>query len=94
MNSLVIQIGNSDNKLSQREWSDFISDIRDLITYTCLNIHFDGCSNPDSQYQNACFVVEIESNLYYETLLEELTRCRKKYRQDSVAVIVGKVDFI
>ena len=86
--TVTIAIGNSDNKLTQQEWSAYINLIRDVLPDT---VHFFGCSDGCLPWQNACWIVETYEP---EQLKEELTNIRKIYRQDSIAIIQGDTQFI
>lgn len=48
--TVVVQIGNSNNKLSQKDWSCFVSEIDDLIKDYKVQIHFRGGSSWDSPW--------------------------------------------
>lgn len=85
--TIIVQIGNSDNKLTQEEWSKFVTETRETITKICFEIHFDGGSRYDSQWQNVCFVGT--SNIDDLTIHEHLNILRTKYRQDSIALTIG-----
>lgn len=94
--TMVIQIGNSDNKLSQADWSRFVSEIDELISdhrhQNHTQIHFRGGSSWDSQWQNACWVIDHIAN--YSTFEKRITQIRKKYLQDSVAITYGETEFV
>ena len=81
---ICIQIGNSDNKLTQQRWSEFILDIEWAIKYWSDQIYFSGFSRPDALWQNACWVFNI-SHLRSLGLKEEVMKVRLKYDQDSIA---------
>jgi hypothetical protein len=55
---VYISIGNSDDKLTQSRWSDFIEDVE--LEFDYVRIH--GCwfSDPRSPYQNACWCIEFD----------------------------------
>lgn len=90
---ITVLIGNSDNKLTQGEWSDYCTFTEDAIDRVYDVLHFKGGSSWDSQYQNACWVMKIaENNL--EELYSRLTNIRIRYKQDSVAIIEGETKFI
>jgi hypothetical protein len=93
MNSITITIGNSDNKLTQEEWSYFVGEMHSIILTHVKSIHFSGGSNFDRPWQNACWVCETFPDKLSE-LLGKIIECREGYRQDSVAVIMGNVQFI
>lgn len=91
MSTLIIQIGNSDDKLSQKEWSEYISDVANVL-YNWSTIHFFGTSIGTAPWQNACWVVE--PNVTAE-IQKRLTVIRKTYKQDSIAFTVAtKTEFI
>lgn len=91
--TVVIQIGNSDDKLSQFTWSAYCMQIRRMLARVTKEIHFIGGSPFDAAWQNACFVASIERHRKTE-LVESLAKIRKDYKQDSVAVMFGTTEFI
>lgn len=90
---LIIQIGNSDNKLTQREWSSFCKEIDSIVSNT-IPVHFSGHSLPDKPWQNACWVGEYTDEDDIQKMLNRIKLCRESYRQDSVAVTFGKTKLI
>jgi hypothetical protein len=57
-----ISIGNSDNRLTQEEWSAFISNMRTMLVVDWagqLQVHGEWFSGPDQPWQNANWCVEI-----------------------------------
>lgn len=92
MSTVVIQVGNTDDKLSQREWSAYIKQVRGVVGSHCGQVHFDGGSSCDSPWQNLCIVAEIYDP-DRQALLDNLKRVRRLFNQDSVAVIFGEVIF-
>jgi len=91
MKTIVIQIGNSDDKLSQSSWADYISDVNRLLF--SQHIHFSGGSAPDHPWQNYCWVIECEDDAV--RLIEyKLTQIRIAHRQDSIAFTIGNTEFI
>lgn len=95
MSDLTIQIGNSDNKLTQVEWSLYIKDMDALIRAHTRTVHFSGGSSGDKPWQNWCWFCT--HNLPPEVLeffLSQVTEVRKKYHQNSVAVTIGDTKFI
>jgi len=91
MSTIIVQIGNSDDKLTQREWSEFIAQVHHLMSMNC-NLHFSGGSAPHEKWQNYCFVGQLLGDLFY--VKRHLTDIRKSYRQDSVALTIGETEFI
>lgn len=87
--TLIILIGNSDNKLTQQRWSAYVEDCDNLIRLNSNRVHFRGSSPSIAPYQNHCWVVEPLDNF-----LKALSAIGKKYNQDSIAVINGETSFI
>ncbi len=94
--NVLISIGNSDDKLSQREWSRFIAAVRNVLhSYDdMLTIHGEWFSAPDTPWQNANWCIEILDETDLHELRENLVIVRKHYRQDSIAWTQGPVEFI
>lgn len=95
----VIMIGNTDDKLTQREWSEFVSDVTHLLLVYRVQLHFHGCSVGSAPWQNVCWVFDAPKDLIGEPaivveLRPELARLAAKYRQDSIALTVGKTEFV
>ena len=93
VNTVVIQIGNSDNKLTQNDWAHFVASIRDEISRSVYRIHFQGGSDWDAPWQNACWVCEVRPE-QVEPLREAILKTRMQYKQESIAFLVGKTEFI
>jgi len=91
-NTVVIQIGNSDDKLSQASWNKYVEGVRERLKAQIAEIHFDGSSPGDAPWQSHCFVVELED---VELLRIELKWLACAFDQESVALIVcKKVEFV
>ena len=91
--TVTIQIGNSDDKLTQREWSDFAKEIGKIVACWSNCVHFHGASSPLAEWQNACWVVVIDSDRLH-AMEEAFTSIRTKYRQDSIAITTGETRFV
>lgn len=89
-----ISIGNSDDKLSQKEWSEFVAEVRSQINAWATAIHGAWFSEPGSPWQNACWCVEFTDETYAADAREALTKIREFYRQDSIAWAVAETEFI
>ena len=86
VDTCVILIGNSDNKLTQQEWHSFVIDIKNLIWVLEKETHFIGSSEPFSEYQSACFVLTcLQENI--EQLKLRLKQIKKRYNQNFIAFI-------
>jgi len=95
MKTVTIQIGNTDDKLTQRRWSEFIVRMDHLVHNVSSKVHFHGGSAFDSTWQNVAWVFEMGTNLAetgaFTGAIEEL---RKRFNQDSVAVTIGETQFV
>lgn len=87
----LIQIGNSDNKLTQQAWSDFVEEVDAIISAEGSGTHFSAASEGSKPWQNYCWVFEWEGT---GDLHKRLTACRAAYNQDSVAITTGTTAFI
>jgi hypothetical protein len=83
-------IGNSDDKLSQAEWSQFFLDVLSVAEAAeneGAQVHFAGGSHSAEPWQNATWVLELGDNadVIRSTLRADLAELCGKYRQDSIA---------
>jgi hypothetical protein len=95
MDTAVITIGNSDDKLTQKEWSEFVSDVQDFIMRWAVPIHFHGLSVGSAPWQNACWVIDI--HLLFDQADEirnQLSFLASTYKQDSIALTIGSTEFV
>lgn len=93
-----IQIGNSDDKLSQRQWSNYVSDMAEAISHYSKDIHFSGGAEGWRPWQNYCWIIELPDHSlmsgFIGDLVNEIIDCRKRYNQESVALSWGKTLFV
>jgi hypothetical protein len=87
---VYISIGNSDDKLTQKEWSNFVADVDDVIEEAATQVHGRWFSQSDAEWQNACWCVEINSNWgrwdnRVMVLRSKLATHARTYGQDSIA---------
>lgn len=92
--TVVIQIGNSDDKLPQKEWARFVAAMRECIGGWAKATHFHGGSFPFEVWQNACWIVELLSDQELDQFRDAVSKVGKVFRQDSVAFMTGTVEFI
>lgn len=92
MRTMTIQIGNTDNKLSQGEFAHYVSAVARVIKETATEIHFFGGSETWALWQNVAWVINIPEEAV-EKLKNALTLIRENYEQESVAVAVYDQDF-
>lgn len=92
---VYISIGNSDDKLSQREWANFLGSAWQLInTEKGAHVHGEWHSSPTSAYQNACWCVELSDGVTVGRLRAGLRHLAREYRQDSIAWAVASTEFL
>ena len=91
--TIVVQIGNSDDKLTQEEWSLFVKSLKD-VSQTYGDVHFSGGSATDAPWQNYCVVFEvIDMDEVLEAIRGRLMFLAKKFRQESIAMTEGVTHF-
>lgn len=93
MTTLVIQIGNSDDKLPQAEWAKYARRTHETINAWAEEIHFSGGSYTFDPWQNACFVCEVDDDCH-ERLHAALIVIARRFQQDSIAITKGETVFI
>lgn len=91
--NIYISIGNSDDRLSQAEWSGYVNDVRVLIEDTAEAVHGIFFSQPDSRYQNACFSLGMKDEKIAD-LKKELAYFAACYNQESIAFCSGTAELI
>jgi hypothetical protein len=90
--TVTIQIGNSDNKLAQSRWAEFIQQMEYEIAVRG-SIQFCGGSHAAAPWQNFCWVVNCP-NVNFEGLKAAVKAVREKYNQDSAAFTPGDTSFV
>jgi len=91
---VYMTIGNPDDKLSQREWANYITDMVMLVLEHAAEIHFAGFSHPSAPYQNACWCVNFADEHSYNNARNIASLVRQKYNQASIAWATAQVEFI
>lgn len=94
MKTITIQIGNSDDKLTQKQWHRFIENIHDAVRIYCSEVHFFGASPGTEPWQNAAWVVVCRDQFSERELREEVKTQREAHQQDSVAWTEGDTELI
>ena len=101
MITVYVSIGNSDDRLSQLDWSGFFSFVDRAISaagdYNGTTIHGRWASLPHEPWQNACWCLEIDEVALADVvgvLRAELADAARFYRQESVAWAEAKTEFI
>lgn len=88
---VYISIGNSDDKLTQKGWSNFVADVDDDVE-AAGHVHGRWFSAPDVEWQSACWCVDIDERNRFtgydvgvRQLRDKLTTHARTYGQDSIA---------
>lgn len=93
MKTISIQIGNSDNKLTQVEWAEYVGVVKEIINRFCECTHFFGGPPTYERWQNAAWVVEV-SEMFVPIIKNELRQVKRLYNQDFIAWMEGEVEFV
>lgn len=93
MKTVTLQIGNTDDKLTQEEWANYVADMRAAIMSLASQTHFFGGASNWDRWQNVAWIVVCGPG-EIEQLKTAASAVRKQYRQDSVAWLVGDTEFI
>lgn len=88
---ITVSIGNTDNKLTQQKWNDFVETVEAEIKREG-NIHFFGGAPNWERWQNVAWIVEVGDN--WDVLRKVLSKWCKYYNQDSIFVLEGKAIFL
>ena len=91
--AVSMQIGNTDGKLTQAEWSDFVIRVKDFLDANGAEIHFFGAPPNYERWQNAAWIFNATATDIGEIRLG-ITQLRSQYGQDSVAWLEGATQFI
>ena len=89
----TVQIGNSDDRLTQAQWHAYVDEIRTAIAESAVMVHFAAASHGDAPWQNYAWIFEIKKSEVSQ-LIAALYRIRAAYSQESIAWTSGKVEFI
>jgi hypothetical protein len=93
--TIYASIGNSDDKLSQHEWSVYVrSFVNTVHRYVRPGqVHGIWHSFPDDPYQNACICFEATPEQAAD-VRRDLEELRQLHRQDSIAWATAQTEFI
>lgn len=82
---VYISIGNSDDKLTQKEWSNYWGEVSILLKPSdTIGVHGVWLSPSASPFQNACFCIEINDS-FKAKIRGNLRYVARKFGQDSIA---------
>lgn len=85
MKFCTVTIGNSDNKLTQQEWSAFCLEVRVAVESYATKVHFQGWSQPDARWQNMCTTFDIDERINLDMVRRRLARLASHYSQEAIA---------
>jgi len=91
--TIAIQIGNTDQKLSTQEWYDYTEDIRKQVKVHADEVHFDGHSTIESPHRNHCWVVVLPK-INLNSLKDALCNVANSFKQDSLALTIGETELL
>jgi len=93
---VYVSIGNSDDKLTQKEWSKFLMLLDSFIRTRAKVVHGYWLSESSSEYQNACWCVELELGPAGRSDMKEvLASYAREFRQDSITwAQASEIEFI
>lgn len=88
-----VSIGNSDDKLSQRDWAAFYVEVDEILRWYATTIHGAWMSESVSPWQNACWRVEFLADP--AEAKTKLAECAARFNQDSIAwATVNATEFL
>lgn len=93
MITAYISIGNSDDKLTQADWSAFYREINLAIRDVASAVHGQWVSEPASAWQNACWCAVI-NDFDVAALKHKLSEIAGFYIQDTVAWAEATTEFL
>lgn len=88
-----VSIENSDDKLPQSEWANFVAVTGEAIDRYSQVVHGSWFSSPSSRYQNAIWGFEIDVRTA-DVLKVRLEMIKGMFNQDSIAWTVGETVFV
>lgn len=88
-----ISIGNSDDKLTQARWAEFVEQVSDTLHDHTYTRHGEWFSVPSAPWQNACWCVELLPQ-DAERLKFALADDAKAFDQDSIHWLAGDGEFL
>lgn len=96
---VYITIGNSDDKLSQAQWADFVTAMDVAVGRAAAlpfgRLHGAWTSGNHQPWQNACWCLELPADERFAAVLRvRLGQLARRYGQDSIAWVAGDTEFI
>lgn len=106
MKIVYISIGNSDDKLTQAEWAEFVTHVDIALMdreqlhdpyAPIIRRHGNWRSRPDDPWQNACWCIELDDESTdgeIGHIKADLAQLAEGFRQDSIAWAEATTEFI
>lgn len=91
--TVYVSIGNSDDKLTQAEWSAFYGQVVSAVRACAQQVYGEWQSAPVSQWQNACIGFAVPS-LDAPFLKDGLRQLAAQFGQDSIAWAEAQTEFL
>lgn len=92
--TVVVMIGNSDDKLTQARWARFVLVTQQILSQIATEVHGRWHSLPSSKHQNFAMCLVVENYEKLGLLMAECGNLAQLYGQDSIAVMTGTVHFV
>ncbi len=93
MTTVYVSIGNSDDKLSQQDWSRYCEAVDERCRIWAHETHGFWASLATAPYQNACWCIEINADIAPK-LKESLRLEALRFSQDSIAWAEALTQFL
>lgn len=97
----TVSIGNSDDKLPQKRWSEFINGLGLVLANLeidfpgKIDIHFFGSSNPVGEWQTVTTVFNAPATREVNDAIRgQLADLAAEFEQDSIALTIGSTTFV
>lgn len=93
LKTVTLCIGNSDDKLPQVRWAEYIMAIETMLHKLNADVKFSGFSSPHAKWQNACWVFMLYDHKLPD-FKNRVNHIRGEFDQDSAAIVVGDTEFV
>ena len=93
MKTVTVIIGNSDDKLSQVRWSEFVAQCSGRIGELAHVVYFAGGSGASALWQTSAWTFEIKDGQIVQ-LKNDLATIRHCFEQDSIVWLEGETQLI
>ncbi len=97
--NVCISIGNSDHKLSQARWAEFVQIVSHVVyrvgKLEGAQVHGEYFSPTAAPWQNACWWLQLPTDpMRTQALRSRLRQLRAEYEQTSIAWLAGETEFL